>query len=60
MDFNFDMANIILLTPAQLLAVPDGTVLYSIMGEKVIKGKDYIDDDTRGGYLAYGFLKKTK
>lgn len=33
--------------------IPDGTEVVSIMGEKCIKGKDKIDDDTRDGYLAY-------
>jgi hypothetical protein len=45
---------IYLLTPEQYAALPDGTEVVSIMNEKKIKGKDYIDDDTRGGYLAYG------
>jgi hypothetical protein len=43
-----------LLTPAELDGLPDGTVLVSIQGRRVAKGRDYIDDDTRGGYLAYG------
>lgn len=43
-----------LLTPKEFAALPDGTVLVSIMGERVVKGRDAIDDDTRGGYLAYG------
>ena len=33
--------------------IPDGTEVVSIMGEKLIKGKDKISDDTRNGYLAY-------
>jgi hypothetical protein len=36
--------------------VPDGTIMVSINGKEYIKGKDYIDDDTRGGLLAYGVL----
>lgn len=36
--------------------LPKGTELYSINGKRVIKGKDKIDDDTRGGYLAYGIM----
>lgn len=43
-----------LLTPRELLRVPDGTVLTSILGERMVKGTDPIDDDTRGGYLAFG------
>lgn len=43
-----------LITPAELEELPDGVELECISGEKVIKGKDRIDDDTRWGYLAYG------
>lgn len=38
--------------------IPNGTELYDIFGKKYIKGKDYIDNDTRGGYLAFGILIK--
>lgn len=34
--------------------IPDGTPLQSIMGSEFVKGKDYIDMDTRGGHIAYG------
>lgn len=37
---------------------PNGVELTSILGEKVIKGKDYIDEDTRGGLLAFGIYPK--
>jgi len=43
-----------LQTPEQLEALPDGTVLRSISGEVVVKGRDYIDLDTRSGRTAYG------
>jgi len=43
-----------LLTPSEFVQLPDGFVLESILEETVVKGKDYIDDDLRGGYLAYG------
>lgn len=43
-----------LLTPDEFSKLPDGFELESILGSKVIKGKDEIDDDTRAGYLAYG------
>ena len=43
-----------LVTPAELKDLPNGTVLLDIFGEKVTLGVDVIDDDTRGGYLAYG------
>lgn len=43
-----------LLKPEELVCLPAGTVLYSIMGERVVVGTDYIDDDTRMGYIAYG------
>jgi hypothetical protein len=34
--------------------IPNGHVLFCIDGKRVVKGTDYIDLDTRGGYLAYG------
>ena len=43
-----------LLTLEEFLQVPDGTVLLSISDDTAVKGKDYIDDDTRFGVLAYG------
>lgn len=47
----------LLLIPLHLFdKIPNGMVLTSISGEKKTKGKDYIDDDTRGGMLAYGIL----
>ena len=33
--------------------IPDGTEVVSIMGERYVKGKNKINDDTRDGYLAY-------
>ena len=36
--------------------VPDGIAMYSISGTVHVKGRDYIDDDTRGGILAYGLI----
>lgn len=47
----------LLLIPLSMFdCVPDGAVLTSIMGDKKVKGKDYIDNDTRGGLLAYGVV----
>lgn len=43
-----------LFTPEEFQYLPEGFELESISGERVIKGKDYIDDDTRFGHLAYG------
>jgi hypothetical protein len=44
-----------LVTPTHFEAdVPDGTVLMSITGKYAIKGDDYIDQDTRAGWMAYG------
>ncbi len=45
-----------LLTPEELLEVPAGAVLTSIMGNNATVGKDDIDDDTRYGYTAWGFI----
>jgi len=45
-----------LFTPEEFHKLPDGIELVSINGNKAIKGKDYIDQDTRFGYLAYGVM----
>jgi hypothetical protein len=45
-----------LLQPETVEALPDGTRVISINGEEKIKGKDHLDDDTRGGYTAWGLL----
>ena len=47
-------SNLYLLTPSELAELPDGIQLTSIHDGCYIKGVDYIDGDTRGGYLAYG------
>lgn len=45
---------LLLLTPEEFAALPDGTELTAIDGDKAIKGQDEIDDDTRGGHLMFG------
>lgn len=47
-----------LVTPKEFEKLPDGFCLTSICGEKVRKGIDHIDDDTRFGHLAYGAAKE--
>jgi hypothetical protein len=47
---------LLLITPEQLAALPDGEVLTCIDGTTAVKGPDEIDDDTRGGHLAYGVV----
>jgi hypothetical protein len=49
-----------LLTPEEFEKIEDGTVLTDIFYCKVIKGTDYIDDDTRFGHLAYDLVKGQK
>lgn len=39
---------------------PDGCKVTSICGDTKTKGKDHIDEDTRGGLLAYGIYPKQK
>lgn len=46
-----------LITEAQLSQLPTGTKLTSISGNEVIKGIDHIDNDNRGGFIAFGFLQ---
>ncbi len=43
-----------LFTPEEFEQVPEGTVLECINGKSHTIGKDYIDMDTRYGYIAYG------
>ena len=52
----WDEDGLYLFTPEEFEQLPDGTVLECIMKEDdpVIKGKDYIDMDTRFGHIAYG------
>ena len=45
-----------LFTPAEYAMLPNGFVLTCINGKEYTKGVDYIDDDTRGGHLAYGVI----
>jgi len=45
------------ITSDQLESLPDGTKLTDSNGKEVIKGVDYIDDDERDGYIAYGFTE---
>ena len=51
---------ICLITPEQFQQLPDGTVLTSIFGEKLIKGKDEIEQVTKGGFIAFGFPEDAK
>lgn len=45
---------IYLLTPDALRDLPDGTEVIGIFGDVKIKGVDYLDDDTRGAFTAWG------
>lgn len=49
-------ADLWLLTREEFLQLPDGTELTSIMGDRLIKGQDSFNFDSRMGYLAYGVL----
>ncbi len=39
--------------------VPDGTVLYAIDGDRLVKGEDHISTEGRDGWMAVGFRKET-
>ena len=43
-----------LITPDELKLLPHGFVLTDIDGYTHVIGHDIIDNDTRGGHLAYG------
>lgn len=45
-----------LFTIDEFNQLPDGIELTCIDGTTAVKGKDYIDDDTRGGHIAYGVI----
>ena len=45
-----------LLTLQEYNDRPDGTLLECIDGEQLVKGQGYVDDDTRGGHLAWGVI----
>jgi hypothetical protein len=47
-----------LLTSEEYKELPDGVRLLCIDNELVTKGKDYIDQDTRFGCLAFGLTKE--
>jgi len=47
-----------LIRPEELSILAPGTKLYSIFGNEVTVGVDYIDGDTRGGMIAYGLLRE--
>lgn len=47
-----------LITPSEFHTIEVGAVLTSIRGEEVVKGIDYIDQDVRAGFLAFGFERK--
>jgi len=53
--------SLFLFTPAEFEQLPDGIELESIGGKIAIKGKDYIDMDTRvqSSHLAYGIRSPT-
>lgn len=47
-----------LVTPKEFEMLPHGFCLTCIDGEKVKKGIDDIDNDTRFGHMAYGASKE--
>ena len=55
--YNSNSSPLNLITPAQLKALPRGTVLHTMGGSTHKVGVDKpLDGDTRGGFLAAGFL----
>jgi len=46
--------DLFLLTPNEFDQLPNGIELKCIDGKTYTKGKDYIDQDTRYGHLAFG------
>lgn len=52
--WNSDPNGLVLFTKEEFDKLPDGMEFTSIGGVTAIKGKDYIDMNTRFGHLAYG------
>jgi len=50
-----DGREIHLITSKEFEVLPDDVELLCIDGKTYVKGKDEIDQDTRGGHLAFGF-----
>ena len=48
-----------LFTPEEFNQLPDGIRLICINGSEVVKGQNYIDMDTRFGYMSYGVINPT-
>jgi len=46
--------NLWLFTAEEFNKLPEGIELISINGKKAVKGKEYIDLDTRENHIAYG------
>lgn len=57
--WKFRNSSIELLTLEEFKALPSGTKLIDIFGEERAKD-DKTDDDTRGGYVAYGLASSLK
>lgn len=45
---------IYLLTPETLKELPNGTEVTGIFGDVKVKGRDYLDTDTRAGFTSWG------
>jgi len=58
LGFRFWDDDIILIPLWLLNNIKDGTIVISISGKVLVKGKHYIDKDVRCGCLALGFLRK--
>lgn len=57
-DGPLDKPRLWLVTPEEFAKLPDGFVLTAIDGDVKVKGKDYIDQDTRFGHTAWGATKE--
>jgi len=47
-----------LVTKYGYLSLPVGTVMYSLLGDRVVIGEDEIDQRMLDGYLNYGILEE--
>jgi hypothetical protein len=53
-----ELKDLLLIPLWVLILIPDGTVLTSISGDRVIKGRDDFDTDVRFGCIPFGIMKE--
>lgn len=55
---SYEGAQLLLITPDEYDALPDGVILHSIYGEEAIKGYDEIDWNITSDHLHWGLMTR--